>query len=101
MTEIIVEDCQFDPVELPLKVIKDIARGTRKIYGQVTPHDLNEMLEEERLKISLDREADHYQNKGHGVESVRFKDDRTEPEQAKKWLKAGAKKIDGKNNKKT
>ena len=66
MLPALLEKFKYDPVEVFVKVIKKIVLGERKIYGMVTPNDLHEMILTELEEIAIDKENEHYENKGYG-----------------------------------
>ena len=59
-----MEQYQYEPVEVFTRVIKKLATGTRKIYGKVTPWDIQEMIGEELEQMAIERERQHEANKG-------------------------------------
>lgn len=66
MVSDLMEDYQYDPVDVITMAITDIRKGKRKIYGIVTPFDLREMVTENLELIAIQREREHNERKGHG-----------------------------------
>lgn len=59
----ILEDYQYEPVDVITEAIKDIASGRRKIYGRVTPNDIREVIQDKLEKVAEQRERDHEEKK--------------------------------------
>jgi len=60
----LMDTYKYEDVGLILSVIKDIRAGKRKIYGLVTPNDVNELLTAKLDELAQAREQKHYENKG-------------------------------------
>ena len=66
----LLETYQYEPVSVIIDTIKDIRVGKRKIYGMVTPNDINELLTAKLELLSIERETIHYNNKGFDSQSI-------------------------------
>ena len=66
----VLEDFQYEPLEVITMAITDIRKGKRKIYGMVTPFDLREMITNNLELIAIQREREHNERKGHAEVEV-------------------------------
>ena len=66
----LLENYQYEPVSIIIDAIKDIRIGKRKIYGMVTPNDINELITAKLEEKSIEREQEHEQRKGYNTSSA-------------------------------
>jgi len=66
MVPVILEKWAMSPMSVVTNAIKKIMAGERKIYGLVTPHDINEMIQYEVELLSIEKDEEHYNRKGFG-----------------------------------
>ena len=66
MIKDVLEDFENEPLEVITNAITDIRKGKRKIYGMVTPFDLREMITDNLEMVTIQREREHNDLKGHG-----------------------------------
>ena len=70
MVPVILEKWRMSPMRVVTNAIKKIMAGERKIYGLVTPHDINKMIQDEVELLAIDQEEEHYDRKGYGEEDM-------------------------------
>ena len=60
-----IEKYKHEDIAVFTNVNKAIVTGKKKIYGLVTPNDLEELFKEELENIAIEREREHEKNKGY------------------------------------
>ena len=86
MMSSILDDFQYEPADVIIDAIKDIAGGKRKIFGRVTPNDIREVIQEKLELVAIERERKHdEQKKGTYIE-------RGSDKSVRDWIKQGNKK---------
>jgi len=85
----LLEQYSSEPVEVFTNVIKKLATGQVKVYGRITPDLINELITEQLETLTLDREAEHADNKGYGAfdPGPRRSSRIQEPQRLKDYLK--------------
>lgn len=58
-----LDEYQFEPTDVIIEAIKDLASGKKKIYGRVTPNDMRELIKEKMELVAIERERKHEEMK--------------------------------------
>ncbi len=70
MVPVILKKWEMSPMSVITNAIQKIMAGERKIFGMVTPHDINKMIQDEVELLAIDQEEQHYDIKGYGKEDM-------------------------------
>jgi hypothetical protein len=59
----LLDDCDYDPIDVLGHIVTQLTTGKRKIYGKVTPNDIQELLIEAREKEAIKKEKNLHDQK--------------------------------------